>query len=67
MWERSLDLIVAVCIATLIYFLVQFVEVVEATAFRGSEDSRSTSKACTKLKGDQPDYLEELCIIRSLK
>lgn len=67
-WERALDMIVAVCIATLIYFLVELLEAVEAIALWGTEVSHSTSMVCESTKGDQmPGYLEETCNQRSLK
>lgn len=67
-WERSLDMIVAVCIATLIYFLIELIEVVETTALWGTEVSHSTSKACAPLDENRfPDYRSELCKLRSLK
>lgn len=68
MWERSLDLIVAICLATLVYFLAELVEVVRTSAFWGAEAPQSTSIDCTTPKnGQKPGYFEETCIFRSPK
>lgn len=68
MWERALDMIVAVCIATLIYFTLELLEAVRATALWGAEAPHSTSTACkTELKGRSIDPLDEFCGNRSPK
>lgn len=52
-WERSLDIILAICIASLIYFITLLFEAIETTALRGTEAPRRLPAQTSDFKSEK--------------